>query len=333
MAPCRNLRVDRHRRSRHSTHAAVLPSLAYLIANLPPQTRVIVTTHDIARRVPVDPADRRLTIIDREQLQATPDEAALIACASAPGLDVNSVEEIAAAADGWVAAIRAAARYARQHPQGHAAYWLTSQGAAALLAPWLDRLPAARRQFLIDTLALDWLAGPLCDSTLEASGSLEALEDLEARGSYLTPVLPPTAPADPPLRWWRRHPLVTAALTQAAPLVDQSERNLRAASWFMDRGSFEPAMHHLMAAGRLEEAGRYLSAHENALFEGGRGTERRRLVREPAGGLLGPAGLAPRAHGMGPGDLPRTPCRRNDPRSTACPSGRLPRRGHGAASP
>ncbi len=166
-----------------STHAAVLPSLAYLIANLPPQTRIIVTTHDIARRVPVDPADRRLTIIDREQLQATPDEAALIACASAPGLDVNSVEEIAAAADGWVAAIRAAARYARQHPQGHAAHWLTSQGAAALLAPWLDRLPAARRQFLLDTLALDWLAGPLCDSTLEASGSLEALEDLEARAA------------------------------------------------------------------------------------------------------------------------------------------------------
>ena len=60
-------------------------------------------------------------------------------------------------------------------------------------------------------------------------------------------------------------------LPQRAPLVDQSERNLRAASWFMENGSFDPAMRHLMAAGRLEEAGRYLSAHENALFEEGRG--------------------------------------------------------------
>ena len=254
-----------------TTHAACLPAIAYLLANLPPQTRAIITTHDAPRRVPIDPADRRLTIIDREQLQATPDEAALIAFASAPGLDVNSVEEIATAADGWVAAIRAAARHAEQHPAEHAAYWLTSQGAAALLGPWLDRLPADRRQFLLDTLVLDGLAGPLCDSILEASGSLEVLEDLDSRGSYLTSALPPTASAGPPLRWWRRHPLVTAALTQSAPLADQSEHNLRAAGWFMEHGDFEPAMRHLMAAGRLEEAGRYLSAHENALFEEGRG--------------------------------------------------------------
>ena len=252
-------------------HAACLPSLAYLIANLPPRTRVIVTTQDVPRRIPADPADRRLTVIDREQLEATPDEAALIALASAPGLDVDNVEEIASAAGGWVAAIRAAARYADQHPEGSAAYWLTSEGAGTLLGPWLDRLPADRLQFLLDTLALEWLAGPLCDSSLEVAGSLENLEALETQGSYLTSCLPPPTSADLPLRWWRRHPLVTAALAQRAPLVDQSDRNLRAASWFMENGSFDPAMRHLMAAGRLEEAGRYLSAHENALFEEGRG--------------------------------------------------------------
>ena len=36
-------------------HAACLPSLAYLIANLPPRTRVIVTTQDVPRRIPADP--------------------------------------------------------------------------------------------------------------------------------------------------------------------------------------------------------------------------------------------------------------------------------------
>lgn len=253
------------------THAGCLPSLAYLIGNLPPPVRLVVTTHDASHRVPADAADRRVTVIDREQLAATADEAALIALASAPGLDVDNLEEIVSAAGGWVAAIRAAARYAAHHPTGNAGYWLTSQGAGTLLGPWLDRLPADRLQFLLDTLVLDWLAGPLCDSTLETSGSLADLEALEAHGSYLTSCLPPATSADLSLRWWRRHPLVTAALAQRAPLVDQSERNLRAASWFMENGFFDPAMRHLMAAGRLEEAGRYLSAHENALFEAGKG--------------------------------------------------------------
>ena len=195
----------------------------------------------------------------------------LVAVGSAPGLDVHTVEEIATAAGGWVAAVRAAARYADQHPAGSAGYWLTSQGAGALLGPWLDRLPDDRLHVLLDTVALEWLAGPLCDSLLEVSGSQHVLEELEAIGGYLTPSLPPSAPPGPPLRWWRRHPLVTAALTHRAPLADQSERNLRAASWFMEYGSFDEAMRHLMAAGRVDEAGRYLSTHENALFEAGRG--------------------------------------------------------------
>lgn len=77
--------------------------------------------------------------------------------------------------------------------------------------------------------------------------------------------------ADDTLRWWERHPLVTAALTQRATTADDPDRNLRAAAWFEARGDFESTMRHLLAAGRLDEAGRYLSAHENTLFEGGQG--------------------------------------------------------------
>ena len=142
---------------------------------------------------PADPADRRLTVIDREQLEATPDEAALIALASAPGLDVDNVEEIASAAGGWVAAIRAAARYADQHPDGQCRpTGSRPQGAAALLGPWLDRLPADRLQFLLDTLALEWLAGPLCDSSARGRPAVSRTSrQLETHGSYLTSCLPP----------------------------------------------------------------------------------------------------------------------------------------------
>lgn len=253
------------------THATALPELAYLIANLPLATRLIVTTHDAPRRVPADLADRRLTVIDREQLLCTPDEAARIALTAAPGLDLNDAEEIGSVAGGWTAAIRAAARYAAQHPSGEVAHWLTARGAGELLGPWLDQLPDDRRRFLIDTVFLSHLSGPLCDRALDRTGSVEHLEALESHGSYLMPSMPPTASLDAQVRWWSRHPLLSAALAQRSDLVDQSSRNMAAAGWFMDHDCFEQAMRHLVAAGRLDEAGRYLSAHENALFERGRG--------------------------------------------------------------
>ncbi len=253
------------------THAAFLPSLAYLIANLPPRTRVIITTQDVPRRVPADPADRRLTVVDREQLEATRDEAAVIALASVPGLDIDSVEEIASSADGWVAAIRAAARYADQHPAGSAGYWLTSEGAGTLLGPWLDRLPADRLQFLLDTCALEWLAGPLCDAALEAAGSLERLEALEAQGSYLTSCLPPrhlptsrfaggVVIGSSRLPWrsgrrWSTSPSATCARPAGSWRTAASIRRC-VTSWRPDDS---------------RRPGRYLSAHENALFEEGRG--------------------------------------------------------------
>lgn len=252
-------------------HGALLPGLAYLIANLPPAMRLAVTTHDAPRRLPADPADRRLVTIDRDQLRAWPDEAIDIALASAPMLDVEGAEGLAHTADGWVAAIRLAARHAAQHLDANAAHWLATTGAPALLGPWLDRLAPDAQRFLVDTLALDMLSGPLCDAVLDTVGSVQVLDELEARGGYLDYALPPGPGTAPPTRWWARHPLVTAALHSRAPLVDQSERNMRAYRWYDENGFFDPGMRHLIAAGQLEEAGRYLSLHENSLIERGRG--------------------------------------------------------------
>lgn len=249
------------------THAAWQPALAYLIANLPRSVRLVVTTHDAARRIPIDLTDRRVTLIERELLLADFDEATAILLATVPDLDIDTIEDVAATAQGWVAGIGAAARRALQHPSDNAGHWLATKGARALVDPWLDQLLADRLGFLVDTCFLERLCGPLCDVVLERSDSLELLEALENRGGYLEAL----NPSDDGLRWWSRHPLLTAALAQRTAAAGDAEQNQRAASWFAERGEFESTMRHLLATGRLDEAGAHLRAHEDALFLEGKG--------------------------------------------------------------
>lgn len=247
-------------------HSAWQPALAYLVANLPRPIRLVITTHDAPRRIPIDPTDRRVTIIDRELLLADFTEATAMLLGTVPDLDIDTIEEVAAAAQGWVAGIRAAARRALHYPADNAGHWLATQGARALVDPWLDRLPPDRLAFLADTCFLERLSGPLCDTVLDRSDSQAILESLESRGGYLI-ALPPSEDG---LRWWGRHPLMTAALTAGSTAGGDPERNHRAASWFRERGDVDSTMRHLLATGRLDEAGAYLRAHENTLFEQGK---------------------------------------------------------------
>ena len=251
-----------------SAHSTWMPALAYLIANVPPRVRLVITTHDAPRRIPVDLADRRLTVLVGDDLLADSGEAAAIALAANSNLDIESLEEITAAAQGWIAAICTAARYAAQHPDGHVGHWLVTQGAVSLADPWLRRLSSDRMDFLLATVFLERLCAPLCDVTMNISGSQVLLDDLESLGSYLIAVSPGLG--DGGLRWWRRHPLVTAALLQGRPTVDDPEGQLRAAEWFENHGDLESTMRHLLAAGRLDRASELLRTHEISLFESGR---------------------------------------------------------------
>ena len=166
-------------------HEALLPSLAYLVANLPPSLRVAITTHDSPRCLPVAVTDRRLVLIEQDQLLATDDEATRIAHAAAPDLDIDTVDDIAVAARGWVSAIRLAARHAARHRSDNAGHWLSTRGAHEIVNPWLARLSAERREFLEATAFLDRLSGPVCDAVLGRGDSLSRLDDLELHGGYV----------------------------------------------------------------------------------------------------------------------------------------------------
>ncbi len=256
-----------------TAHSAWLPEVGYLIANLPPRMRVAITTHDALPCLPIDPASRVLHSVTPSQLLADPDEAATIALSFAPGLPMDVVEAIVAGAEGWISAIRAAARHCAANPTTDPGHWLVTQGGPDLLDPWLDRLPVELLDFLIDTACLRQLAAGLCDAVRDGQGSSAMLEALAVHGGYLDPCFDELPATPTPMPWWCRHPLVSATVARRAGLLDNSVRHQRAAAWFREQGVFDDAMHHLVSGGQFQEAGRYLSTVENAFFEEGRSDE------------------------------------------------------------
>lgn len=253
-----------------TVHRSSLPALAYLSANVPPSVRLVMTTHDSLRVLPIDPAGRNVVVLDRDELSLEPDEAVQIILASCDAVDVSSVEAIVTAADGWAAACQSAARFASRHPGEDAARWLETAGVEYLLEAWLAALPADRLDFLVSTALLDSLSGRLCDAVLGTSGSARLLVELEARGSYLTPVdALASGQSQSTGKSWRRHGLLTHALRAKAHDLDQSELHKRAGAWFRAHDEPESAMKHLIAAGQFEQASQLLSNFEDSLFESG----------------------------------------------------------------
>jgi LuxR family maltose regulon positive regulatory protein len=251
-------------------HRSSLPALAYLSANLPSSVRLVVTTHDSLKVLPIDPVGRNVIVLDRDELSLTPDEAVQIILGSCEAVDVSSVEAIVTAAEGWAAACRSAARFASRHPSEDAARWLATDGVGYLLEPWLRALSADRLDFLVSTALLDSLSGPLCDAVLGSSDSTRLLQELEVHGSYLIPVDSlGSGQSRAAGKWWLRHDLLTQALRAKAHDLDQSVHHMRAGAWFREHDDPDSAMMHLIAAGQFEEASLLLSSFEDALFETG----------------------------------------------------------------
>jgi LuxR family maltose regulon positive regulatory protein len=102
----------------------------------------------------------------------------------------------------------------------------------------LSRLSASTVRFLTRTAVLDRLSGPLCDATLDTTGSAQVLERLEQSNLLVFPL-------DPQRRWYRYHhlfrELLRAELDRREPgLV--GELLLRAAAWCEHNGLPEATM-------------------------------------------------------------------------------------------
>ena len=220
-------------------------------------------------------------LLDREELAFSDDEAGALLLGHQSAADPQEVAAITQLCAGWAAALALAADRLRRGQPGDTQRWLVGRGATLITDSWWRGLAAPAAQFLTETALLDDLQPDLCEVVLAApepgvrqpwegnrggSSAAGMLCDLELDEPLITRAVVAGVP-DPV---WHRHPLLTWALrARGAADATTFAAHARAAAWYRDHGCVEPALHHLLGAGKHTEAAAYLREHEGDLFAAG----------------------------------------------------------------
>jgi LuxR family maltose regulon positive regulatory protein len=260
-------------------------SVAFLLENLPPGLRVVVSS----RADPPLPLARlrargQLAELRAADLRFTPDEAAaLLAAAAGPGLPMTASQALVARTEGWAAGLQLAALSLRGHadPAGFVTAFSGSHRFVLdyLTDEVLDGQTGQVRAFLLETSVLERLSGELCDAVTGRTGSQDMLADIERAGLFLVPL-------DEVRGWWRYHHLF-ADLLRARLRAEQPGRvqalHRAAATWCEEHDLADDAVRHALAAGDTAWAARLMERHvEELLGRSEAATLRRWLSALPA---------------------------------------------------
>src|SRR5215469_16925749 len=261
-------------------------SVAFLLENLPPGLRVVVS----GRADPPLPLARlrargQLAELRGADLRFTPEEAAeLLGEAAGRGLPGTAVAALVARTEGWAAGLQLAALSLRGQADA-VGFVAAFSGSHRFVLDYLgqevlDRQEAELRGFLLETSVLDRLSGVLCDAVTGRGGSQAMLEEIERAGLFLIPL-------DEVRGWWRYHhlfaDLLRARLQQERPgQVAALHRN--AAAWCEGHGLADEAVGHALAAGDAVWAAELVERHaDERLFRGEGATVQRWLGALPRG--------------------------------------------------
>ena len=260
-------------------------SVAFLLENLPPGLRVVVS----GRADPPLPLARlrargQLAELRAADLRFTPEEAAaLLGEAAGPGLPGTAVAALMARTEGWAAGLQLAGLSLRGHADA-AGFAAAFSGSHRFVLDYLgDEVlagqPGQVRAFLLETSVLERLSGELCDAVTGRAGSQAMLQDIERAGLFLVPL-------DEVRGWWRYHHLF-ADLLRARLQAEQPGRvqalHRAAAAWCEEHDLADDAVRHALAAGDPGWAARLVERHVETLLGRSEGaTLRRWLAALPA---------------------------------------------------
>jgi LuxR family maltose regulon positive regulatory protein len=264
--------------------APVHESVAFLLENLPPGLRLVVS----GRADPPLPLARlrargQLAELRAADLRFTAEEGAALLGAAGPRLPETAVAALTARTEGWAAGLQLAALSLRGQadPAGFVAAFSGSHRFVLdyLADEVLDGQTGQVRAFLLETSVLERLSGELCDAVTGRAGSQALLQDIERAGLFLVPL-------DEVRRWWRYHHLF-ADLLRARLEQEQPGRVLElhraAAAWSDDHDLGDDAVRHALAAGDAAWAAQLVERYVSALLRRGEGaTARRWLSALPA---------------------------------------------------
>ena len=261
---------------------AVHASVAFLLENLPPRLRVVVSSRaDPPLPLPLARLRARgqLAELRAADLRFTAEEAAaLLGEAAGPGLPDAAVAALVARTEGWAAGLQLAGLSLRGNadPAGFAAAFSGSHRFVLdyLADEVLDRQPGPVRAFLLETSVLERLTGELCDAVTGRAGSQAMLVGIERAGLLVVPL-------DEVRGWWRYHHLF-ADLLRARLQAEQPGRgpvlHRAAAAWCEEHGLADDAVRHALAAGDAAWAARLVERHVETLLGRSEGVTLRRWL-------------------------------------------------------
>jgi LuxR family maltose regulon positive regulatory protein len=255
-------------------------SVAFLLENLPPGLRVVVS----GRADPPLPLARlrargQLAELRAADLRFTSEEAAaLLGEAAGPGLPGTAVMALVARTEGWAAGLQLAGLSLRGQadPAGFAVAFSGSHRFVLdyLADEILDSQAGRVRAFLLETSVLERLSGELCDAVTGRAGSQAMLQDIERAGLFLVPL-------DEVRGWWRYHHLF-ADLLRARLLAEQPGRvpalHRAAAAWCDEHDLADDTVRHALAAGDAAWAARLVERNVEALLGRSEGATLRRWL-------------------------------------------------------
>ncbi|HWM96501.1 MAG TPA: LuxR C-terminal-related transcriptional regulator, partial [Streptosporangiaceae bacterium] len=255
-------------------------SVAFLLENLPPGLRVVVSS----RADPPLPLARlrargQLAELRAADLRFTSEEAAaLLGEAAGPDLPGAAVAALVARTEGWAAGLQLAALSLRGHADA-AGFVAAFSGSHRFVLDYLadeilDGQAGPVRAFLLETSVLERLSGELCDAVTGRAGSQAMLQEIERAGLFLVPL-------DEVRGWWRYHHLF-ADLLRTRLQEEQPGRaealHRAAAAWSEEHDLADDAVRHALAAGDTEWAARLVERHVETLLGRSEGATLRRWL-------------------------------------------------------
>jgi LuxR family maltose regulon positive regulatory protein len=229
---------------------SILHFMEKLVANLPPQVRLILLT----REDPPIPlaqlrANDRLTEIRVRDLRFTRQDAARF-LNDAMGLSLTqaNIAELEDKTEGWIVGLQLAGLSIRDHANP-SNFIATLSGSHRFILSYLteqviDRQPDETQRFLLQTSIVDRLNGDLCDAITGRTDSRLLLERLFNANLFLIPL-------DDEGQWYRYHHLFADLLRdlQNSLHKDQTgELHRRASHWFAQAGLANEAIQHALSA-------------------------------------------------------------------------------------
>jgi LuxR family transcriptional regulator, maltose regulon positive regulatory protein len=255
-------------------------SVAFLLENLPPGLRVVVS----GRADPPLPLARlrargQLAELRAADLRFTGEEAAaLLGETVGPDLPSAAAQALVARTEGWAAGLRLAGLSLRGHTDA-AGFVAEFSGSHRFVLDYLadevlDRQTGEVRAFLLETSVLERLSGELCDAVTGRGGSQAMLQDIERAGLFLVPL-------DEVRGWWRYHHLFAGLLR--ARLQDEQPGRVQglhraAAAWCDEHNLADDAVRHALAAGEAAWAARLVERNVEALLGRSEGATLRRWL-------------------------------------------------------